>query len=198
MIKIYPYFDYWHVTTVKDIFQPCRDFAEKNGFIFEQTDVKDVYSYWKILSKYWTKDDILIQEHDVLPTQEQLKEILNCPYKDCVFLYDTDLKLPEFNRNTSAWNYKDLSLDWSNGIISNNIMFYNPADIPEFTQGSTFGFIKISKERQLAVPFDKPIEWHRGLDSYTSYISAQKGFKLHIHKFVEHRHKLNYKQILGI
>lgn len=198
MIKIYPYFEYWHVSNVRHIFEPCRIFAQNHNFIFEQTDIKDEYSYWKILSKYWGKDDILIQEHDVLPTEEQLNEIINCKYKDCVFLYDTDLHLPNFNNKTSAWNYRDLSLNWQQGILADNIEFYNPKNPMEFTQGATFGFIKISKEKQLAIDFSQPIEWHRGLDSYTSYVSAQKGFKMHVHKYVEHRHTVDYRKLMGI
>ena len=194
MIKIYPYFEYWHVTAIKDIFLPCREFAYNNDFIFEETPMKDKYSYWKALSKYWGKDDILIQEHDILPTKEQLNELINCKYKDCVFLYDTDLKLQ--NKRTSAWSYKTLELNWKKGILADNILFYDYLKPPEFTQGSTFGFIKISKEKQLSIPFNDPIEWTKGLDSYTSYLSAQAGNLLHVHKYVEHRHTFNYKSVI--
>ena len=197
MIKIYPYFEYWHVTAIKDIFLPCREFAYKNDFIFEETKKKDEYSYWKALSKYWGKDDIIIQEHDILPTEEQLNELINCKYKDCVFLYDTDLKLPHNDRHLSAWSYKDLKLNWKKGILADNILFYDSLKPPEFTQGSTFGFIKISKARQLNIPFNDPLKWTTGLDSYASYLSAQAGLPLlHVHKYVDHRHTFNYKSVI--
>ena len=184
MIRLYVYTSMWHVRGVEDCFLPTRDFALKNDFLFWETPQNDPYSYWKALKENWMKDDILLLEHDVLPTVSQINEILDCPHSDCGFRYGSD-KNPNMD-NPSAWDFNDPK------DIMNRKWHY---DFKEYADGIVFGLVKISKEYQSKTPIDPPIRFYEGLDTYLSFRGMPH--KWHVHKYVVHNHLKDYNKILG-
>jgi len=200
MIKLFCYADYCHVNNVRHIFEPSIIFARDNGFIMKVTDHKDDYSYWKALREVWNKDDLINLEHDVLPTQEQLEELEKCKEDLCTFVYDTDnINYKGYNANvnmSSVWNYSY----FDNNRVPDPKQFVKIYDENiKYSQGSVFGFIKISKkiQNELDEFMNTPIRWFEGIDSVISYQTAKLGYKWHIHRYVTHNHKEDFRALLG-
>lgn len=53
--------------------------------IKELTTLADDFSWYKVLDKYWGKDDLVTIDQDCFLTYDQLKEILDCPGRNCAF-----------------------------------------------------------------------------------------------------------------
>ena len=148
---------------------------EKDAVLIEAVNNN---SYDDALINNWGKEDIIIIEHDIIYTKEQLHEIRNCKHFLCTFnyyLYPITTKLKE---PVLAHRQK----------INNAFVWNNEMDAEANTVG--FGMTKISREFQMK---HKP-NWEKGdwknLDTRFSLWVMGLGYKFQIHKdIVEHNHK---------
>jgi len=80
------------------------------NFITAETD--DLNAYPQFVKDNWNKEDLIMLEHDIVPTQEQIDALLNCNYDLCNYSYyipisanngygllDTGLGLAKFSLN---------------------------------------------------------------------------------------------------
>jgi len=79
-------------------------------FITAETD--DLNAYPQFIKDNWNREDIILLEHDIVPTQEQIDTLLNCKEELCNYSYyipisankdygllDTGLGLAKFSLN---------------------------------------------------------------------------------------------------
>jgi len=123
-------------------------------------------------------ETFLIIEQDIVPTYEQLIEMIECKEPICVANYklyptSTALKTPVLAHR-------------------NNMKFISPSDTTAELYG--LGLVKFSKS---VLPLLKDHEsgtWNT-LDTRISQLTNSKGYKAHIHSEVPHNHKGGYKNV---
>lgn len=52
-----------------------------------QDNVKDIYSYSRLLASYWGKDDLIIWEHDIMANSAYIADLIECPHSNCAWAY---------------------------------------------------------------------------------------------------------------
>jgi len=137
---------------------------------------KEDYAYWKNLKERWALDDLVIIEQDIVFTEEQLVELLECEHRDCTYackLYPATTLLPE-----PVWSIGE-------NHLPNRIRLYTLEEKPEFCNFSAIGFIKLSLETQKRVMLNTPTHW-KFVD--LAIFGEIKDLKLHVHYEVEHGH----------
>jgi len=140
-------------------------------------DGSDDYAYWKALKELWGLADLLLIQQDIVFTEEQLNEILECEHPDCAFayrLYPITTALPD-----EVWSVGE-------NRLPERIRLFTIEEKPEFCSFASLGFIKLSKDTQRKVELDAPVTW-RFIDLET--IGKVKDAKIHVHYEVEHTNK---------
>lgn len=135
------------------------------------TGGKNRFKYSRELMKVWNKgNDIIVLEHDIVITPEQLNELINCPHPNCAFAYE----LYSVTNDNVTWQ---ISIPGRGSIPLR--------EQPEFAIGT--GCNKISKETQAIYPI-RQSDFER--------VCNQLNWISHVHYSVEHDHKrehwLNY------
>ena len=155
------------------------------------------FEYELLINELWRKrEDFIIVEHDIVPTQEQLLEIINCPEPLCAAWYwcypaSTKAKEPMPSiRNIKRVEYVS---DYP------NVLEWRPIDsenLPKTCDVYPLGLTKFTAEvmQKVAVKdfFDdkntNPEYW-RVYDTRLGIATYHAGFKCHIHKEVKHNHR---------
>ncbi len=172
-----------------------RSISNKYKIIRKQTEQPSEYELF--INEYWQQDDIIILEHDLVPTEKDLEELIKCKYYICSFNYylyqcSTLLKYPVIaNRKI---------------IYINNLINYEwIKETDDFCDLSSLGFIKINKEIQYRIDLKeiinnsikrKNIKYDNSIQSSGinfDYNLSNEFFKLnkpiHIHhKLIKHNH----------
>ena len=136
------------------------------------------WGYHRALSSVWGKEDFIMIEHDVVPTEEQIQELIDCSHKDCTFAASISKPLPgtqeekdrmSFYGTLNLWNLWD--------TIDGRGQQYRKNQQPEFAKGIMM--CKISLETQKKIGNLKPVP----------YWEVYSLFPLmHVHYEVEHDH----------
>jgi hypothetical protein len=165
-------------------YKPTLDLIErvKAEFPFEMQfcTVQDEASLFYGVTKDWGQDDLYILDVDNEPAYEQLKEMIDCPHKDCAGVY------PAFQsviKNASSIfslvpsDYKPAW--WQIG------KFYTLDERPEFLKGAANGCWKISKESQKRLTDWRPVKFNEGVDVQ---ICGRIQIDWHLHYLIAHHH----------
>ena len=130
------------------------------GTEFVRVDGSD-YNYWHLLMTAWRwPDGFLVVEQDILPTDEQLQEILECPEPRCVFgyqrhgTYTEALGMAKFSgefcqrtRHLFIPPEVPLAVHWSqcDGWIYQRLLDYprhSHGEVQHLTEGSNAGYFE--------------------------------------------------------
>ena len=123
--------------------------------------------YWKTLVDWWKYDDLIIVEHDIMPTAAHLDSLLQCDYPACTVPYMLDgqdrSSLFEFHDGTNRQ--------------------YGMRAIPAFCDGSGIGLARLRLDAQEVVNIAaQPYGGHWSLNDY--WISEElrrAGIPWHVH-----------------
>ncbi|MEM3844856.1 MAG: hypothetical protein QXU98_04055 [Candidatus Parvarchaeota archaeon] len=183
MILFHPYINAFKESQVE-----TWDFLNSHKALFESLGI-DVYdklcdfdnfkTYKRELINIWDRDDILILEMDIVPTEEALKDIVKCPEPLCAYDYSL---YNETNTAISAHRIKDPvdKRGWRN--LRNE----------KFADYVGFGFTKIKKciQHKISITQALPLDKFVGPDVGVSMATSELGLKWHIHyPALKHNHK---------
>lgn len=164
------------------LFRPRLEYYDLTHTVVLKNCEGDLHAYEEGLKDIWKAEtDIVIVEHDMLVTTEQINDLLNCPYIACAHSYyiypvTTGLKEPVFahyNRND------DGELVWLD-------------EGEQWSQFAGFGCTKLGRmARREVSSWEQNLKtgW-RDLDSRVSRAFNEAGLRFHIHwPTIEHDHR---------
>ena len=80
-------------------------------FETEIIEAKNEYTYFETIKKHWKKKEIIIVEHDLAPTKEQILDLIYCKEPFCSYPYFLDYKRKRLS--ISQLNYNPMINDYS-------------------------------------------------------------------------------------
>ena len=152
-------------------------------FETEIIEAKDEYTYFETIKKYWKKKEIIIVEHDLVPTKEQILNLIYCKEPFCSYPYFLDYKRKRLS--ISQLNYNPMINDYS-------ISEYPKGIFPEYADANGIGVSKISLPFQYKINIEKyDVEKYKWtyIDTFLSKEMAKINQRWHLHyPVLEHYH----------
>ena len=158
-------------------------------FIQQLPDVEQYYAYCvgstdyaTALRVYWElSGHMLIVEHDIVPTEEQIRELIDCPHPLCTVPY---------------WLWPK-----STGLIDaiQSVRTDGNFDVPpdqKFADFSSLGLVKLSAEFRASVGKPSIVQWNN-VDIEINRLVSLGHYRWHIHRpMVEHYHGPRLKETM--
>lgn len=138
----------------------------------------DDFAYWRLFAWLWEqRDTFVICEHDVIPTDEQYGELLNCPEAWCAFAYDR----------------------LGSTVATMGFCKFDPARLAETLRIEQHGVTRLSQESMekrdayaMTPHPDASIPWNQ-VDGVVWTFLTTRGYNPHIHAGpVEHRREARH------
>ena len=131
-----------------------------NKLILATTETRDVSAYPQLVKDNWAKDDLILLEHDIIPTTTEFDGIRNCNHDVCNFSY----YIPITNGNKPGYGLLATGL----GLSKFSLRFQQHNNVNEVFNTNTF------------INIDAKVN---------EYLNSHN-MKWHNHGIVEHNHKI--------
>ncbi len=166
---------------------------KKYKIIRERTENPGEYEMF--LNKWWNKEDIIILEHDIVPSELDLEELIKCKYDICAYNYylyqcSTYLKenvLAHRNKEKKWITEKDDFADLVGfGFIKISLRVQKQIDliniVNDARQRRYINYTKVLKNQSAGITADSTIS--------EEFVRLKE--KIHIHKkILRHNHEIN-------
>ena len=96
---------------------------------FETAETKDVGAFPRFIKENWGIEDLIIMDHDIVPTQEQIDSLLNCKEDACIYSYYIPISA------TQGYGLLD---SYGTGLIKFSLKFQKENDVNELFNTNTF------------------------------------------------------------
>lgn len=151
--------------------QGTREFGERNGAAFISMDATP-YLYWSLFAgRFLSGEPFAICEHDIVPTDDDWRELQDCPQPWCAFSYDR----------------------FGTSIASMGFCKFDPARLGDTLRNDTWYFGQMTQESRehitaqaMTPPIGAEIPWNL-VDGVVWTILDTRGYHLHRHGSVAHR-----------
>ena len=131
-----------------------------NKLIMSTTETRDVNTYPQLVKDNWNKDDIILLEHDIIPTTAEYDLIKNCKEDVCNYSYN----IPVTNGSKPSYGLLSTGL----GLAKFSLKFQQNNNVNEVFNTNTF----------------------INIDAKVNEYLNNHNMKWHNHGIVEHNHKI--------
>ena len=137
------------------------------GDCLQVVKMTDDTSYWRLLAKYWLREDIIIIEQDIVPRPFSIYQLACCPLAPCTYPY---------RLKSGHWALFDIG-------PNNETLFHD--EITEYSEASGLGLVKLTKTIQTLIPLEVyDVEHYKWwyLDTFISKYLKMNSILWHVHQ----------------